>query len=251
MRRRELLVEERLSLLALRDAAVHATGWEREGVRGWMFYEEVENAVLLAIAEVLPRLTRWGLLERIDIRVAGSKRPRWMYRVSSSGVEEAARLGRKPARVAARDAQLEQADTLYVPVRCWLLVETLRRQREQGIGRVWFGQPGWMRSRDVQTAGHRVDTEDFAWALRNQLVERREVPNVGRPVSPAIVYRISDRAMRAHAMDAASRFYVRIRFDEPEAAPTTARVRSHPRSPGVVSGGAIQALARFPGGAGR
>lgn len=102
----------------LRILSVHAregTGWARKGVRGWVFTDEVPDA----LAGVnLTDLAQLGFILREDVRDPGRRLPLYLNRITQAGEDELAAAEERdssPIPRARRSLTPADTETIYVP----------------------------------------------------------------------------------------------------------------------------------------
>jgi hypothetical protein len=120
---------EELRILATLSAKVRGTqGWNRRGVRGWVFTDELGH-IPITDDNRYPDLGARGLICREDVLDPGRKSPLYLNRITQMGEDHLAeREDRDPHRVPAKRvgtlSVLDQ-ETIYIPARAWRGLETL------------------------------------------------------------------------------------------------------------------------------
>jgi hypothetical protein len=206
-------------LAALSGFAINCDLWQRRGVRGWAFSEELSYWGLRV--DMLVPLAQAGLVWREDVRDPYRSNPFCIHRITQAGQNVLADVKGLPHVTIAQPAdQLseKEMESLYLSFDCWLGLEFLIRQdREQ-----WFSHS------DIATgSGRPFYTTDGDYLLRRNLVERKKLVEGNRRV-----YRTTDDARGARLIE---RNHLRAQVHFPGLRDAAARAQRGGK--GSVSGG--------------
>ena len=164
----------------LRVLSAHAreeTGWARKGVRGWVFTDEVPDA----LAGVnLTDLAQLGFIVREDVRDPGRKLPLYLNRITQAGEDElAAAEKRDPSPVSRARRSLTPADTetIYVTTGAWQALRALAREP--------VDDPWRSLAQINARAGTAIYPEDTEFLLARDLAHTQR-PEVVSRTSPAL-----------------------------------------------------------------
>jgi hypothetical protein len=205
-------------LSALSGFALKGELWQRRGVRGWAFSEELSYWGLRV--DMLVPLAQAGLVWREDVRDPYRSNPLCIHRITQAGQNVLADVKGLPHVTIAQPAdQLseEEMESLYLSFDCWLGLEFLIRQ-DQGQ---WFSH-----SAIATGSGRPFYTTDGDYLLRRNLVERKKLEEGNRRV-----YRATGDAHGARLID---RTELRAQVHFPALHPKSKASRAATRS---VSGG--------------
>lgn len=189
----------------LRDLARRGGGYELRGVRGWATAADVAKATALYHAgENLETAFQRGELIREDVSVPDAASAVRVYRISEETARRIAQLeGVEHVPLQASGPQVEQR--VYLRGGVITALDALRFAAENSTSRraritdepEWRTArelTGWLRSEGDRTGQERSFlSDDLAWAIKNGLTERRELPPPPNSYTsaPVVVYRIT------------------------------------------------------------
>lgn len=179
-------------LAPLSTHAREKRGWQRRGVRGWAFTDELGAAALVG-AELLNAAAARGLVVREDVMDPGRRLPLYINRITQAGEDLIARHeGRTAATITPprRDLTPADAETLYVPRGTWSGLRTLAAQPDADA---------WIPAAAMDA---RFDAEDRKFLLSRNLAQVRR-PDSGR-ANEGFLYRATPLGRGAKARDTTS-----------------------------------------------
>lgn len=186
--KRELKPSQLWALLHLWRLALHQSGYECCGVRGWAHLEDVEEATRLSLWDQLPPMYRRGLLDHADVRAPGRARPVWVYRISDRGVRAVHEFASTAYRPMPTLRVPGSETVVWAPPRQRGALQLLRAAYGDPATPVRFGERGWLTGRElgarVQAQNRArgrppflaVDATDLRWLLGKRLIERKDEP---------------------------------------------------------------------------
>lgn len=188
-------------LAILSSRARENTGWQRRGIRGWMFTDEFGKVAFAA--DGLTAAAARGLVSREDVLDPGRKLPLYINRITQGGENLlASHRGREALTIPAPRRRLTAADaeTLYLPSGAWtgLRVMASNPNAEEWIPAARLG-PGFF-------------AEDREFLRSRQLAEVLR-PTSGRANAP-LLYRATALGRGARALDtttSADRVQIRVK----------------------------------------
>jgi hypothetical protein len=176
-------------------------GWQRRGVRGWVFTDELGN--LAFAGELLTAAAARGFAIREDVLDPGRRLPLYINRITQAGEDYLAQHeGREPGKIRAAQRSVTEADaeTLYVPSGAWTGLRALATIPDP---EEWIS---------ASRMGLGFYAEDRKFLLSRGLIEVLR-PASGRP-SEGLRYRATALGREASARDtttSAGRSQVRVR----------------------------------------
>jgi hypothetical protein len=181
-------------LRALNDFAIRESMWLRRGVRGWAFADELPQPIVLR-TEQLQRLAESGLILREEARDPFRTSSIAIHRITQAGrdVLAAADSLAKVALPPAGDLTFVDAETVYMPLHAWVLLDALAAQ----------GPEGWHTLAALrETTGKSIRAENQFFLLSRELVVRRR-----SATWEPWVFRATPLGRAARALDSTSSRY--------------------------------------------
>ena len=184
--------EQALHLLRfLRSFALQGEGWQRRGVRGWVFTPELTSRFPLC-ADHLTRFFRDGLISRDDVRDAIRTNPINVHRITQAGENLLAEVeARTPVEI---QPSGELSDTerhsIYMTAHAWQMLRIL----------VSHDPDEWISTAHITSqTGIPVYTEDALFLLSRGLIERKKP--IGMPSNAPMLHRATRLGRNAQAID--------------------------------------------------
>jgi hypothetical protein len=128
-------------LLALANLTRDDAGYEIAGLRGWAVREDLERMLGGGIPERLAKLHARGFADRYDVRVPGTGRPVWAYRITQTGANHAAGDTGPMFRVHPVGGIAEAR--VFVPARAQAALQALRTALTDPESGYIAGESGW------------------------------------------------------------------------------------------------------------
>jgi hypothetical protein len=171
-------------------------GFERRGVTGWASVAEIHTGTgCSALAEDLAVLLAAGMVSRDDARIARTRAPVWVYRITDAGAQHiAGEHGAPHASVPAPDEA--EDERVYVRPGVAAALRALTAAKTEALSDpVLPDAPEWRTSRQLTRAldGNRFFSDELAWVVAAGLAERRD--------DPTILYRITAAGQAVKAME--------------------------------------------------
>jgi hypothetical protein len=183
--------ETEFEILAALSTRVRSdAGWHRRNVGGWMFTDELNQ--LGPWGAHLPHMAALGLIRREDALEPGRRAPRYINRITQAGEDYLAEQeGRAPFRIPARTRVLPEIDLemVYISPQTWRCLQVVTTA-DHDI---------WLSSTNL---GNAFKAPERKFLESRGLIEVRTQEGSARP--NALLYRATDLARRARAIDTAT-----------------------------------------------
>jgi hypothetical protein len=184
--------EQALRLLRfLRSCAVQGEGWQRRGVRGWLFTPELTGQFPLC-ADHLTRFFREGRIVRADVRDAVRTNPINVHRITQAGENLLAEIeARTAVEIQASGEPSEQErHSIYMTTHAWQILRIL----------VARDPDDWVSTTHLTSQARiAVYTDDALFLLSRGLIERKKP--TGMPTNAAMLHRATSLGRNAEAID--------------------------------------------------